>query len=409
MRLLKLISLIFVALALQCASSTQASPTKRINKYRFYGGELHHQIRTLLTPSQKLAHEGKEPLPASLTKIIIINQPQSGDFLLDLIGHPKDKLRRRAINAFIQTWDTMNLQQIDGYIHRAVELKIQNRPSYPQGTRAAVGLEYSAVDGWGGWPSKKDLKLKVQTNTFLDGKSYGEPYSDTGPVSHISPVFLHDLNRGKHLIKLVGGYEFTYQDITYHGQLKSQRQHFRIVKDTGTDELKAPLNSELEAKVRASFYVGNTPHQIKMQLPPSATYPFSLDDEPEQKSTMWNIKTKKQSSAYCPFWAIIPGVPVDMLFDVKIQDVSTGKIYDAAPIIVRKGTKTMGYFDPEDLLNFANGRTGTIPIKVTLTPSRARALTRTWATQYYPKKLTFDGLQIKVTSENWKPPKKGVK
>lgn len=416
MRLFKTFGLAFIFSVLLCglplkriplALSAETPLADTVNKSHFSGGELHHQIRTLLSSMAQFTGEAKEPLPANLTDVIIVNQPASGNFLLSLIARPNDKLRRRAINAFVETWATMNVQQIDGYIHRAIELKIDHRERYPQRSGAVIAVEYSSVDGWGGWPSNDTSNFKTRTSSFVDGKPYGSPFSYQGSMAFMGGIYINGLSLGKHTAQLLFKYEFTHQGIEYKGSFKSKKTRFDIVKDTGRDELKAPVSTELEARVKAAFHVADTQKELISQLPPGLSFGATISDGPdgtEPQNILYDRSSGMQVTTHCPYWGIAPGLPVDMIFDVTIQDLTTGKTCMGESIEVPKNTKTLGMFEPYWPDEFANGRTGTFPIKVTLKPSRSRALTSRWITQYYPETLTFDGLKIQVNTRPLKKP-----
>ena len=403
---LKTISCCFALAVLLGASLCKManSSTEATNQYRYEGEELHHQIRSYLSAMKELYGANKNPLPAKLTDIIIVNQPESGDFLLSIIAHSNNPLRRRAINAFIQTWDTMNLQQIDGYIHRAIELKVDHRKSYPEKVSANMGVGYSSVGGWGGWPTDGKMNLKTKTSVYLDGKPEGNQFSNQGPMGTMGAVYTHGLKRGKHTVRVLFEYEFTYQGVPYSGSFTSKGFHFRIVKNTHEDLLKANDSPELEALVKASFHTAETEEQLKSQLGPKVLSNYFYNKKGmEPQSTVHNMVTGLQTALHCPYWAIAPGLPVDMIFDVTIEDLTTGKNFMGNSIRVHKNTMDLRTFEPNSPAQFANRRTGTIPIKVTLKPSQRGAWSYTWPTSYYPGTLTFTGLYITLVTTQGKP------
>jgi hypothetical protein len=158
--------------------------------------------------------------------------------------------------------------------------------------------------------------------------------------------------------------------------------------------------------VKASFYTAGTEKELTSQLPPGLSFGMSLYDGPDGTTpqvTTYNKTTGVRTTLHCPYWGITPGLPVDMIFDVTIQDLTTGKLFMGDSIEVPNGAKVFGVFEPYLPAQFADGRTGTIPIKVILKPSRRRALSRNWVTQYYPGTLTFTGLSIKLVTTQTKP------
>lgn len=391
------------------AISLFKSPTGRaVPEIRYYyrDGELHHQIRSYLSSMKELHGEEKQSLSADLTKIIIVSQPQSGDFLLSIIAQPNNTLRRRAINAFIQTWNTMNLHQIDGFIRRGIDLKVDHREAYPEKAGGAIGVSYSSVDGWGGWPSNSKINLKTKTSFYVDGKLMGEPFSYDGPMAATGTAYTGGLKRGDHTILVRFEYEFTYQGVLCRGYKLSKEFHFKIVKDSG-DPLKSTTDAALDAKVKAAFYTAETNEALKSQLAPGLFFEYSDGTHGmEPQSTVRNTVTGLQTALHCPVWAINPGLPVDMIFDVTIEDMTTGKKFMGNSIRVPKNTTRFDRFEPYLPAQFAAGRTGTIPIIVTLKPSRRQALAYPWVTKYYPKSLTFTGLSITLVTTQGKPDKK---
>lgn len=376
-------------------------------QYYYTGGELHHQIRSRLSSMKELHGSHKQPLPADLTKMIIASQPQSGDFLLSIIAQPHNALRRRAINAFIQTWDTMNLHQIDSYIRRAIDLNVDHRETYPEKTSGSMRVEYSSVDGWGGWPSDRKINLQTKTSFYVDGVLNGKPYSYSGPMATTGWVYTWGLKRGRHTVRIRFEYEFTYQGVVCRGYKLSKNFHFKIVKDTD-DSLRSATDAALDAKVKAAFYTAETGWELKSKFAPGLSFNYSIGtDGMEPQSTVHNRVTGLQTALHCPVWAINPGLPVDMIFDVTIEDLTTGKKFMGNSIAVPKNTTRYERFEPYLPDQFAAGRTGTIPIKVMLEPSRRLALTYPWVTKYYPKPLTFTGLSITLATTQGKPGKMG--
>jgi len=195
-------------------------PSSRMHKTYYSRGQLRRKIHDLLSSMADIQGGTKTPLPASLTEIIVINQPASGNILLPIIDNPSNKLRRRAINAFVQTWDTMNVRQVDAYLQRAIELQVRHRERYPQRSGAMIEMEYAMAHGWGGWPAQSKLELKTLTSHFVDNELYGQAFSYQGPMATTGWIRINDLSRGQHTAHLLLEYEFTHQGVRYQGRLK---------------------------------------------------------------------------------------------------------------------------------------------------------------------------------------------
>ncbi|MDQ3813179.1 MAG: hypothetical protein M3347_04410 [Armatimonadota bacterium] len=383
--------------------SSAASPIYRSR------GQLHRKIRALLASMADTQGDTKVSLPVSLTEIIVINQPVSGNFLLSLIAHPQDKLHRRAVNAFVQSWDTMNVQQVDTYFQRAIELEVNHRERYPQRSGAAIEMGYAVAYGWGGWPAQSQLELKTLTHHFVDDKPYAHATSYKGPMATTGWIHINDLSRGKHTAHLLLEYEFTHQGVRYQGRLKSKKFGFYVVDARTPDDLMAPPSRELEATARAAFHVAETWGGLESQLPSGVSFGSSFGLRSWEPQMSGRAASGEVYELHVPFWGVAPELPVDLFFDVEIHDLSTGKVFEGDPVEVRRGEKRVGYFAPDSRGDFAVGRSGFVPVKIVLKPSRARALSRTWTTRYYPGILIFEGLRAKVGDEPTGPPESIVK
>jgi hypothetical protein len=90
-------------------------------------------------------------------------------------------------------------------------------------------------------------------------------------------------------------------------------------------------------------------------------------------------------------WQVREPLPVDLCFEVVFEDLSTGKRFQGDPLVLPKGqARHLGYLTPRDAIGFAGKRTGFVPLRVHLLPSRAVALTEPEVTRYYPGTITVE-------------------
>ena len=101
-------------------------------------------------------------------------------------------------------------------------------------------------------------------------------------------------------------------------------------------------------------------------------------------------------------WAVADPLPVDLCFEVTVEEQKIGKVWPCEPLVLR-GIRGRGYIVPGDAQAFARGRTGDVAVKVVLQASRKAAFTSTTVTHYYPGSVTSDVLTIKVF-DNYVPP-----
>jgi hypothetical protein len=123
--------------------------------------------------------------------------------------------------------------------------------------------------------------------------------------------------------------------------------------------------------------------------------PGDLPDPWEPQIT-WRSGDGNSGSLHLPLWELKEELPVDLCFDVELRMEETGEVFEANPLVVIKGTKTSGYFFPESSRDFGGGKTGLIPVRIVLKPSRATALTDIRVTQYYQGTITSEPLRAKV-------------
>ena len=121
----------------------------------------------------------------------------------------------------------------------------------------------------------------------------------------------------------------------------------------------------------------------------------------------WNERWQKNGVSHTlksPLWNIESELPFDLCFEVEITDESGQKFAGRqiwVPATGRRGSR-YGWISPRDADEFAHGRTGDIPVTITLRPSLALALTRPQITRFYNQPLTFSSA-LHITNVEAKP------
>jgi hypothetical protein len=338
----------------------------------------------------------RKPIPEGLKRVIAGHQPKSGDYLLSLIADPKNPLRRRAINAFTQAWDSMSGAQIKAYLPHVLALEAQPRARYPRGVDAAVGMLYHFVDHWAGWPADGiPFHFATRTTHFLDGKPYGKPFAYQGPVATTGWIRTKDLALGKHSCALELEYTFTHRGEKHTGRIRSRDFTFTMVAADTPDDLIAPKDAQTDRLVRKSFRFVQKEAELHR---PREMRRFDLVpvEDPRRPQVTWEGPGGKQCGLSTPYWKADSALPVDLCFEVTLYDQKTGKVYPCDPLILRRGQALMGYIYPRDVRSFARGRSGDVPVKVVLTPSRKTALSTTDVARYWPGSITSEVLTIRV-------------
>ncbi len=370
----------------------------RIRRIRYQLAGFLDDIRRRLTSLPEVQHESRPPIPEDLKRLIESYQPRSGDYLLSIIGQPDDKLHRRATNAFLHLWESMSAGQVQSYLHLALAPYAKLRPQYPQGVDAMIEMGYCVRYGWGGWPPEGRLALKTTTKHTLDGKAYGKPFSYEGPGAGTGWLRTKDLALGKHAFHLVTEYEFQAGGRTCSGRAASREYHFQVVAANAPNDLVAADDPEIDVLVRAALQFSEIRLEVRngpIQIDQSGD--VMVEQDPWEPQITWKSGDGRAGSLHMPLWKLTRELPVDLCFQVEFHLEGTGDVFEGDPLVVLKGKKQEGYFFPRDSVgDFAHGKTGLIPLRVVLKPSRALALTHTEVTRYYPGSITSQVLRAKA-------------
>ncbi len=358
-------------------------------------------IRHYLSEMPEILHESKPPVPPELAQIVRLGQPRTGDFLLSLIADPADPLHRRATNTFVLTWDTMSARQIDTYVQRVIRPRANGRPKYPQGVDALLEMVYTGPYGWGSWPTEPLVRFPTRTTHYLDGEPYGKPFAYEGPGATTGWVRTKDLAPGRHEVRMAVEYEFGHRGATHRCSLGSKPFAFEVVAADTPDELIAPRDRDLDEAVRAAFGTAETEEAFapKPRIELRLRFDEPPPPDPWVPQVTWRTAAGESGSLHVPVWRVTKPLPVDLCFEVTIRDVEGGKTYPADSLVVRRGTTSQGFFVPRDVSAFARGKSGFVPVRVVLRPSRGLALTVPEVTRYYANEIVSDVMRMKVGGE----------
>jgi hypothetical protein len=288
----------------------------------------------------------------------------------------------------------MSPQQIDAYLQSTIRLWARPKVRYPQGMSAAIQMKYDLPAGWGGANSED---LKMRTSHFLDGEPYGNTVAHQGTRANLGYVSTSELSLGRHTMSALLEYEFTHHGTKHTGWIKSPEFSFEMVHAAAPDDLIAPPDPQVDQLVRDSLHIAET--QKALDNWPSSQG-ISRDD-PNSESWgfqyLWESPKGKTHKWHLPVWRVSRPLPIDLCFEVQIQDVKTGKTYEADPVIVPRGKVVSAHFRPLGAIeHFGLTESGLVWVRILLKPSRILALDSLEIERYYSGSITTGVLRIKV-------------
>jgi hypothetical protein len=341
------------------------------------------------------AHGARPAVPDQLAAIVRQHQPRSGEKLPEMIQKPDHPLRSRAVAAFVAAWDTMSAGQIQRDLRAGLRCAANLRPRYPQGVPAMIGMQYNLDWGHAGLPAGGKLGIVTTTTHYLDGKVYGKPfvYEADGPGAGTGWVRVGELARGRHTLHLATEFSLSHQGKRVKVAAESPRYVFEVAAADVPDDLAAERDAKLDALVKRSLrFAGFDAEAEKLRL---LIRGGGQPADPTPQVT-WGTQGSKDGSLYLPTWQLAEALPVDLCFEVELQEVASGAVHRAEAIVVLAGRATRGYFFPHDVHRFAGGREGGLELRVVLKPSRAMALTRTDVKRYYTGTITSQPLKARI-------------
>ena len=335
--------------------------------------------------------------PATL-KLVGDHQPATGDFLLALLADPKHALRRTALKALVGAWNALTPGQIRTHIEKSVQFVVYQRPAYPRGVDATIGMGNNIRDGWNGVPRPDQLKMSTVTVHTLDGKSFGEPFHYPALGCTTGWIKTKDLAVGRHTFSAGVKFEFAHGGKTVTGSVQSPEYTFEILPADTPDTLAAPVDAAVEKMIRAFKFseTAEPAEELRQNFRGQAVMPVAVDWWNPQ--TTWVGKDGKPNGLHLPCWKQNKALPVDLVFDVSVRIVATGDEFPASALVSLKGEATsIGWgFSPRDVEAVAKGRSGYVPVRIVLKSSRAVALTNPRVTKYFTGEIVSEPLRMKV-------------
>jgi hypothetical protein len=368
----------------------------RLHRVRRAVGGAVEELRDALAALPPLPAEERAELPEGLKRLIQSAQPQSGDFLVSLAGAPRHPLHRQAVNAVVQTWDAMSPAQIETYLKHSLVPMVWHRQRYPCGVEAMVGLGYQLRHGWASRPPADRVQLSTSTTHFRDGKRYGEPYRYPYPSSGCTTGWMRtqDLAVGRHTAALEVAFELEHRGKKVTGSVRSAEVPFEVIADR-RDDLIAPKDPKVARLVRESLAIGETEERKSEKM--LIRVGGFREPDPWRPQITWTDPGGKPNGLHVPIWRVEQPLPVDLCFAVTIRVEGTREEYAGDPLIVYKGTtRPLGYFSPRDVQKLAHGRSGFVPVRLVLKPSRMHALSDPKIGAYFGEEIVSDVFRLKV-------------
>ncbi|HYT92401.1 MAG TPA: RNA polymerase sigma factor [Gemmataceae bacterium] len=374
----------------------------RLDKIRYRLVGYADEILRFLERQSPVYEDKRIDVPENIKAVVAGHQPAAGDLLLTIIGNDRDKLHWPAVNLFAQTWNSHSAAQVETYLQKQFRFQVPHRPRYPAGVDAGIGLGYYLHYDAGSWP--RGLTWQTRTAHYLDGQPYGKPYLRSGSDPGVTTgwIWTGKLAEGKHVFGMVVAYEFTHRGKKHQGTVRAPERMFEVTPANTSNELIAPADAETDKRVRQQLQI--LEHEPVPEISFRGEMPKS---DPWQPQITWKTADGKGMGLSVPVWQVNEPLPVDLCFEVVFEDLSTGKRFQADPLILLKDkTRHRGYLTLRDVHGFASKRSGFVNVRVHLLPSRALALTEPAVTRYYPGTITVER-RLKIMGPDEPAPKEG--
>jgi hypothetical protein len=190
-------------------------------------------------------------------------------------------------------------------------------------------------------------------------------------------------------------YEFTHRGSKRTGRLRSPEFAFTMVAADTPDDLIAPKDAATDRLVRKALRFAERETAFNPPTPRPGDG-FEPAHSPRRPQITWEAPGGKRAGLATVLWNVSTPLPVDLCFEAELHDQKTGKVYPCDPLILRKGKAQWGYISPRDAVGFARGRTGEVPVRVVLRPSRKVALSSTEVAHYFPGSVRSEVLTVQV-------------
>ncbi len=340
----------------------------------------------------------RRDLEPEVLALIVGHQPAAGDYLVAAAVDPKHPLRRAAANAVARSWDLLSAEQAGRYLAAAVRVEVAGRPTYPRGVAAMIAVRFRVGEGAGGCPAGPGFELTTVTTHALDGRPHGKPYRAAYTAGTCTTAWVRTggLAEGRHTLAAGLTFEGTHRGTALAGKAPAAEHAFSVVGADAPDDLAFRPDAAAEARVRAALWVAETDEgkdAADGPVPPGAVP--AVDWWRPQYT--WAGADGEPNGVHVPAWRLEKPLPFDLAFDVCLRVEGSGDEYPADALVVLKGTTSnMGRVWVTDPKALAEGRSGFVPVRIVLRPSRAMALTNPAVARYYAGEVTTGVLRVKV-------------
>jgi RNA polymerase sigma factor (sigma-70 family) len=369
---------------------------QRLAKIRYQLAGFAEDILKFLASQPAVYQDARLEVPDHIHGLVARYQPGSGDLLLSVITNQQHKLNWPAVNLFAQTLPCHSAAQVEAILQSQLLLRTACLPRYPARINAGIEMGYFFRYDSGSWGWPRDADWQTRTTHYLDGQPYGQPYVRTYPGGSTTGwIWTGPLAEGKHVCHFVVEYSFSHQGKVLQGKVRSQDQTFEVIAADTPDELIAPDSLLTTALVGQAFHL--VEHE-PVRPPGKQFFDDMVAPDPWAPQITWKTPAGLAMGLHVPVWGVDQPLPVDLCFDVEFCDLATGQKYRGDPLVLLKGKERhLGYLNMKDVRAFCKGRTGFVNVRVTLTPSRALALTVPGITHYYPGTISRE-LRVKIIS-----------
>jgi hypothetical protein len=372
-----------------------AETAERIAKVRYCLVGYKDDIRRLMRDDLPRYDRSPGQISDKLRVLIGDHQPASGDLLLSLITKSDSEAYQQAWRAFFHTWDSQSAVQIEAYVRETLNVLATHPSQIPAKSGMLVKVAPQLRFGFGCWPAGgggHPFIFRARASLLIDDKPFAEPLEMAYPTSGRGWFRVPELEPGKHTVLAELNYEFTHKGEKRSGRVRSRPQMVTAGPDDAAEIWAKPLAVREMNYFRAAFRIVRADDSVHPHDP--ARY----DSDPEA-SVWWRTGSGEWAALSCPRWAVTSTLDVDLCFDAEFRDPRTGKSYPTEPIIVPRGKLNSGPLVPRDFAALARGRTGRVPMKLVLTPSRQVAQFGPGLRHCYPDVIELEDVYLTVVGK----------
>lgn len=353
-------------------------------------------------------HFHSPKVPANLQRLVKENQPAAGDDLVKVLTSDDAAQKEATAVVFGHSWDSMNRDQIERYLRATMTHFVKQRPQYPQGVDAMIGMGTEHRPGYLGLPEDRKYEAQTVTTHFLDGQPIAEPFSYPGLGAMTHWIKTKELALGRHTFRLATKFTFTRGGETYRGEYESPKYSFEIVSDDSSDDLIAEPDENLDRRILQVLLFAETDQDLRLLSEKNLRFEGIAqgDHDPWKPQISWRTKRGDGGGLHAPVWKLEQPLPVDLCFTVEFHIEDSDVVTRCTDLVVVAGESRQGYFSNAEFADYLSLRDhadaeGFVQGKLILKPSRGLALTEPQVRRYYDADITTPPLRFKVVP----PPK----